>query len=320
MGTRRVRQYFAGEFRLRKPDSSCAHQNGTCARERRRWPNFDRIHFAAKQSSGLPINSPRPQLPIRATWISLRTWQFSSAISATKRGAVSRCRSRQTSRPNFADALRSFVRRRSWSKAAIPLSASSGHDVDIPNAVRSSCGSNCARLERFETSKEAVIIYNPTRNNTEYFMIEDRYKGALPIRNYDSFISASVVAGPVLWHASSRTPPSIQIYPPSDRRPGRLARSPDDVWLGGGRHSRLGHDHSRENNTPDLGGRHFGLHDRGWRKRRQYQRRHAAEAISKGSLLSNSGVGEKLHSLTTGAIGAWRRSRKYSAWTPSPRG
>ena len=80
-----------------------------------------------------------------------------------------------------------------------------------------------------------MIIYNPTRNNTEYFMIENRYKGALPIRNYDSFISASVVAGPVLWHASSRTPPSIQIYPPPTADPaawpGRLMTY---GWVAGG--------------------------------------------------------------------------------------
>ena len=54
-------------------------------------------------------------------------------------------------------------------------------------------------IDAIETSKEAVIVYNPTRNNTEYFMVENRFKGTLPgIRNYDRFIGPA--AGPVLWH------------------------------------------------------------------------------------------------------------------------
>ena len=54
-------------------------------------------------------------------------------------------------------------------------------------------------IDAIETSKEAVIVYNPTRNNTEYFMVENRFQDTLPgIRNYDQFIVPQ--AGPVLWH------------------------------------------------------------------------------------------------------------------------
>jgi hypothetical protein len=40
-----------------------------------------------EQSGGSPTGSLRRQLSIRATLISSRTWQFSSAISAITRGA-----------------------------------------------------------------------------------------------------------------------------------------------------------------------------------------------------------------------------------------
>ena len=90
-------------------------------------------------------------------------------------------------------------------------------------------------LDAIETSKEAVIIYNPTRNNTEYFMIENRYKGALPIRNYDSFISASVPSGPVLWHIVEDVAALNPNYPPPTADPAAWpTRLMTYGWVAGG--------------------------------------------------------------------------------------
>jgi hypothetical protein len=85
-------------------------------------------------------------------------------------------------------------------------------------------------IDAIESSKEVVIIYNPTRSNTEYFMIENRYKGALPgIRNYDQFIGP--VAGPVLWHIVEDVAALDPAHPPplatpDDGRPCPLPTDP----------------------------------------------------------------------------------------------
>ena len=54
-------------------------------------------------------------------------------------------------------------------------------------------------VDPIETSKQALLIYNPLRGHDEYFLIENRSKSTtLGITNYDSSISGS--SGLVLWH------------------------------------------------------------------------------------------------------------------------
>lgn len=86
-------------------------------------------------------------------------------------------------------------------------------------------------IDAIETSKEAVVVYNPTRNNTEYFMIENRYKGALPgIRNYDQFLGPP--AGPVLWHIVEDVAALDPAHPPPPATPGTGPCPPADpvIW------------------------------------------------------------------------------------------
>lgn len=80
-------------------------------------------------------------------------------------------------------------------------------------------------LDAIETSKEAVIIYNPTRNNTEYFMIENCYKGALPIGTTTALSAQAWRPAQCFGMSSKTSPPSIQIthLRPPTRPPGPLA-------------------------------------------------------------------------------------------------
>jgi len=89
------------------------------------------------------------------------------------------------------------------SPALVDLSAWTTHDVPL-GAV--------------ETSQEALILYNPARNDTEFFMIENRFRGPLPgIANYDSFLNAS--AGPVLWHIVEDVAALNPAFPPPTANP-----------------------------------------------------------------------------------------------------
>jgi M6 family metalloprotease-like protein len=89
-------------------------------------------------------------------------------------------------------------------------------------------------IDAIETTKEAVIVYNPTRNNTEYFMVENRYKGLLAgIRNYDSFISPD--AGPVLWHIVEDVAALEPAHPPPTANPATWpSRLMMYGWVAGG--------------------------------------------------------------------------------------
>jgi M6 family metalloprotease-like protein len=89
-------------------------------------------------------------------------------------------------------------------------------------------------IDAIETSKEAVIVYNPTRNNTEYFLVENRYKGALAgIRNYDSFLSPA--AGPVLWHIVEDVAALDPAHPPPLADPATWpSRLMTYGWVAGG--------------------------------------------------------------------------------------
>jgi hypothetical protein len=73
------------------------------------------------------------------------------------------------------------------------------------------------QIDAIETSKDAVIVYNPTRNNTEYFMVENRYKGPLGIFNYDRFLAPA--EGPVLWHIVEDGAALDPLHPPPTADP-----------------------------------------------------------------------------------------------------
>jgi len=54
-----------------------------------------------------------------------------------------------------------------------------------------------ASMPAVESAREAAIVYNPARGNKEYFIVENRFTGALSPANYDSTLPTS---GPALWH------------------------------------------------------------------------------------------------------------------------
>jgi M6 family metalloprotease-like protein len=89
------------------------------------------------------------------------------------------------------------------------------------------------QIDAIETSRDAVIVYNPTRNNTEYFMVENRYKGPLGIFNYDRFLAPA--EGPVLWHIVEDGAALDPLHPPPTANPATWPqRLMQYGWVAGG--------------------------------------------------------------------------------------
>jgi hypothetical protein len=70
-------------------------------------------------------------------------------------------------------------------------------------------------LASVETKKEAIIIYQPTKNDREYFIIENRWGGTSSAPNYDFFLSPAE-PGIAVWHIVEDLALANQFPPPGD--------------------------------------------------------------------------------------------------------
>jgi M6 family metalloprotease-like protein len=81
------------------------------------------------------------------------------------------------------------------------------------------------RLASVETRKEAIIIYDPTKNDREYFIIENRWGGTAAAPNYDFYLSPAQ-PGIAVWHIVEDTALADRFRPLGD---------PNVVWWDWGR-------------------------------------------------------------------------------------
>lgn len=70
-------------------------------------------------------------------------------------------------------------------------------------------------LAAVETKREAIIIYHPTKNDREYFIIENRWRGTSPTSNYDFYLSPAQ-PGIAVWHIVEDLALANQFRPPGD--------------------------------------------------------------------------------------------------------
>lgn len=70
-------------------------------------------------------------------------------------------------------------------------------------------------LASVEKKKEAIIIYHPDKNDREYFIVENRWRGTSPTSNYDFYLSPAQ-PGIAVWHIVEDLALANQFRPAGD--------------------------------------------------------------------------------------------------------